>query len=1005
MLEFNEFKYSIKESTAFRFLIFAAVFVSIFAFPINGNCQSVDDQYRLAAGHYSRGSFQESRDAFALLTQQYPNSEKASISYFFLGESEVQLQNYEVAYTHYQMFLAQMPTHEHSPRALFRLGECAYQLQRPTQAASLLEKFVWSYPTHPLREYALTFLGDVRMTRNEPQLAQRVYETALQTYPQSSMSQRCRFGLARAMQAQGNADEASRFYQLLISQAESPYRAQSLQQIGIIDFNNGMIENARSHLTEALSLLSGQPEIIETKYWLARTELATENYETAFEHLDTIADDAPKSDLGAAILFDGAIAATKTERLDTAQRWLATLRNDWPNSRWSEDAIQMQIDLANQTGDKKNSLGWIEQFEKEYPDSEKLPNIMEYAGRIQYDGKEYKKSIQTFQRLLEQFEDAPEYEHKQAIWRYYIGLGYLGLKDYGAAKDALTKVTFENTEDVSNDPQKETFIASVAIAKATALIGLGQNVDATPFLQQYLDIEPDGAQSARARSELAIAYVRDQQWEHAAIAMSQLRDKHKADPLVLETASILAETAYKAKKHRYSENWFEILAESGNPQKYAERGLSGLAWARLENGQTQLAMEAFDRLLTEFPNSSFAADAAMARGKYLEERKEHAAASETFAIVSQRFKDSKLVDTARLRQAYNLQKVGGEKNLQVAKQVLLEYLNSPGAEQHRGDATYQLAWVYTDLGLTEDGMLRFEEVSDKYENSRFWEDATYRVAKQTVLAEDYVKADKLLNRLLAHDSPKEVKSRCWFLRGQIAAKRKDWVLVGDTMTKLIALTEDKPLYAKASYWLAESLYQREEHSSAADIFGQLARRDQITTQKLKPWIQLRYAQSLAYLERWTPALSAADTGLQEHSDFNFRYEFDYIRGRALAAQGRLQDARAAYEKVTKSSQGASTETAAMAQWRIGETYFHQQEYRQAIDAYYKVDSLFAYKKWRSAALMQAGKCQEHLGNWRHAIKLYKQLLEKFPDTEYAQDASQRMDLAVRQANLKQKKTR
>ena len=98
-----------------------------------------------------------------------------------------------------------------------------------------------------------------------------------------------------------------------------------------------------------------------------------------------------------------------------------------------------------------------------------------------------------------------------------------------------------------------------------------------------------------------------------------------------------------------------------------------------------------------------------------------------------------------------------------------------------------------------------------------------------------------------------------------------------------------------------------------------------------------------------------------------------------------------------SANGRSSETAAIAQWRIGEMHFHKEQYKSAIDAYYRVDSLYDYPKWRSAAILQAGKCQEHLGNWKHAAKLYSQILEKYPNSELAASASQRLQLVNRQA--------
>ncbi len=961
--------------------------------------QTVDDQYALAAGYYSRGQWGEAEEAFRAVIARFPNSDQAYASHFFLGESLVQLQRYADAYAEYQAFLACLPNHRLTPRAKFRMGECAYRMQRYAQAAGLLEYFGRTYPNHELQEFALPYLGQVRLLLQEPQLAQRVFESSLRLYPQSTMSNQCRFGLANALQAQGDYAEALRFYQFIAAQPGNELAGNAYKQIGIMDFAQGYYENARSNLKEAKDRLARPEDLTETTYWLARTDMELGNFERALELYTSIAEDPADQTLGAAILFDGAVVATKINNAALATRWLSRLRKKWPESQWAQDALRMQIDTAYRDGNLDQALVWIGQFTGEYPDSKALPVILELEGRIHYQQKDFQATIGSFQKLLEKFVDINESELRNQIprWRYFVGLGYIGLGEFQKAHDQLELV------DDSNDDSS--FNASVAIAHASALMGLGRNEQATVALRKYLSISPDGKQAPQARSDLAIACVKSGQWGPADVVMKELHRNYDGQILVLETAQFLAESAFKAAQYQYAASWFEMMAEPGNPTQYVTRGLSGLAWSCMENNQSEKALETFHRLLNQYPESEYAADAATACGKFLEDHAKYREAADMYGQVYTRFGDSNLADVARLRRAYNLQRLGDAASLTEAETLLTDYLKTTKDVPAKDEALYQLAWVHMDLNHPELGQKRFEQLSNDYPESRFWADATYRVAENYVNENEFEKAEWAIEKLLDADAPSEIFARALFLKGQIAAKNKDWLVVGDSMTSLLNETNDPSMSAKANYWLAESLFQRGEFVDAGEIFGRLADDQDPVTQQLSPWIHLRNAQCLAYNEKWMTALSAAELGKEKFPGFDADYEFDFVRGRALAAVGRLEDARAAYESVIASSRGGSTETAAIAQWRIGETFFHQENYKQAIAAYYKVDSLFSYKQWRAAALIQAGKCQEHLGNWKQAAKLYQQLIEQFPDSQYRDDAEKRMKVVTQQAKLKQNPTR
>ena len=80
----------------------------------------------------------------------------------------------------------------------------------------------------------------------------------------------------------------------------------------------------------------------------------------------------------------------------------------------------------------------------------------------------------------------------------------------------------------------------------------------------------------------------------------------------------------------------------------------------------------------------------------------------------------------------------------------------------------------------------------------------------------------------------------------------------------------------------------------------------------------------------------------------------------------------------------------MAQWMIGESFFHQKQYQEAIRSFLRVDILYPYPQWKAYALLQAGKCYEKLGNWREAIELYARILKEHPQATVTEEASQRL---------------
>jgi TolA-binding protein len=194
----------------------------------------------------------------------------------------------------------------------------------------------------------------------------------------------------------------------------------------------------------------------------------------------------------------------------------------------------------------------------------------------------------------------------------------------------------------------------------------------------------------------------------------------------------------------------------------------------------------------------------------------------------------------------------------------------------------------------------------------------------------------------------------------------------------------------AEFLRADVAYRRSEYEEAGRRFAALEPRLVDRNDRWIPMVALRRAQVLAQEKQWSEARRLAESIEKKYPGFDQQFEADYLIGRACAAEANLDEARKAYLKVVRSPHGAKTETAAMAQWMIGESYLLQEQYAAAIREYLRVEVLYAYPHWQSAALLQAGKSYEQLGQWKNAGDAYARLLKLYGQTNFAAEARERL---------------
>jgi hypothetical protein len=131
---------------------------------------------------------------------------------------------------------------------------------------------------------------------------------------------------------------------------------------------------------------------------------------------------------------------------------------------------------------------------------------------------------------------------------------------------------------------------------------------------------------------------------------------------------------------------------------------------------------------------------------------------------------------------------------------------------------------------------------------------------------------------------------------------------------------------------------------------------------------------------------------QQSPQSKFEFQVMDIQGRRWKQQAPpdFSKAREYFGKVTSSTEGAGTETAARCQFLIAETLLLEMKLDEAVKEYFKVYVNYSYADLRAQALFQAAICEARLMKNDFAIRDFKELIAEFPTSNLVDKAREEL---------------
>jgi TolA-binding protein len=772
-------------------------------------------------------------------------------------------------------------------------------------------------------------------------LAAAEFRAFLADHSADDRANRARFYLAESLVQLGDLPAAAELFARLRDSTDAELARKALFRTGEAEYLSGRIDEAEQDLRLFCERYREDKQNGYALSYRGEIALARNRAGEASRLFKTALDRFPDGPLVEDCRFGIARACLKQDQTDEARRRLA--------------------ELAAARGSRAADAHYL-------------------LATIDYADRDYQAAARSFAAATELAGNGPLAE-KSRLGR---GRALYHLQDYDEAAASL--------EGLASSPSLG--------AEARYWLGLVRKAQsnwdaAAQLLLEAANTAETPQHQARTLAELATCYTSAKEFDKARQAYARLSKLRPKSELLRPTCEFLAAGALAGGDFVWAEELFSTLANDTNPPDTIARALLGLGRAQLMAGKPAEAERTLARLIDSSLDEP-CIEASLLRGHALEKLDRLGAALAMYErVIKLAPPDSADADRGLERCASIYDRF--ERWSDAAK-CYEQLAVRPGQQPDSDAILYRWAWAVYKLGERDKAFELFESLRREYATSPLCADATCRLAEEAIRVRQFDRAEELLGSLDDEHLADDVSARALYLRGQSAIGQEKWSDVSRPLVRLLDRYPKSPLARTAEYWLAEAAYRQADYDQAAKRFDALAALTRGDADGVPAWhamIPLRTAQILAQQGKFSEAADLAATIPAKYPNFDQQFEADYVIGRAAAARADFETARENYCKVLRSPAGCKTETAAMAQWMIGETYMHQRDYRRALAAYLKVDILYAYPRWQAAALLQAGKCHEFLGEPAEAAKVYDRLLSVYPDTTYHDEAARRLELLRR----------
>jgi len=917
------------------------------------------------ACRYEMGEHQEAADTLDAFLARHADHASAPQAALMLIESLGALGETRTQAAAAAAFLRNWPDDAGAPRVRLLSGIALTELGRTDEAIQAFESLVETEsdeaPPAALRLARLIEASDGAR-------ADTLYTLAA-AGGDDATSAHAGLALARRMREAGDpADAVAALENWFDAHEDSPLAPSAKLELGRALLDDARPREALAPLADAAQQLDGP----DGTYWRAKALLATGDSDGAIAAFDAAASDHPDHDLAPYALYDLGVALRSADEDGLASDVFARLRRAHPRHTLAPHAQYAEAAIALDTGEFDDAARLAGNLLSAHAGHELGPDAALLLADAQYFDGQHDDAVRTLRALRE---SAPTFEPPYTAYRLGMALQRSGRPDDAAkalaaaaehaagderlrsASLTLAEIAYAGRDWNAVIEHAERYLswgddqpgAPDAVLKiALALAEQGQHREAIGRFDDLLD-DPDSPHTAHAMYGKASALRAAGDDVGAEGLFEELLDREDAERFTPHAKRALGAIALADGRSGDARRWF---GEASGSDGSDPSDLVNLAQAALAGGDAEGALSALDDTALRT-----APDDVRTRGRVVE------------AIARARTDDHRAA--VRLIDALL---ASGDLDNATSESLAYERalsLRATGREDEAAEALRGLEGS-SDLGNR----------------------ATLELAALAMEDNDLERAAGALDGLLAKRGTlaPNVAELAVYRRAVVAHRTGDSARAAALLSGFRAEFPDSEAGVSADLIAGRAYVALERFAQAVDHLQRVVDADPPDDQ-LAPALLL-LAEALAETQRFDDSLRVARRHLERFSGSDLWFRSRFSEAWAMENLGRHTEAIASYRMVAEQHEG---DTAARAQFQIGECLFAMGEHEDAVGELLKTDILHASPEWSAAALYEAGRCFEAMGKAGEARAQYHETVERFPDSAWTRPAQERLSALARAA--------